>query len=224
MRPVDKGHKDKEYRPYTTAKRDLIEAIGPYCSYCERNILSGGAVEHKQPKSKVRSLEYSWDNFLLGCINCNSIKSSADVNDANIRDFVWPDTDDTYHMIQYDPVTLMPSPADNLSDEDKERVSRLIGLVGLDRPVPKEGSLTYRKASDTRVEKRKKCAEEARSYKEMYLDLVEDAKPAFITTLEYIVKSSGYWSIWMHEFEDIPEMREALLHCLPGTRIDLFEY
>ena len=149
MRPVDKGHKDKEYRPYTTAKRDLIEAIGPYCSYCERNILSGGAVEHKQPKSKVRSLEYSWDNFLLGCINCNSIKGSADVNDANIRDFVWPDTDDTYHMIQYDPVTLMPSPADNLSDEDKERVSRLIGLVGLDRPVPKEGSLTYRKASDT---------------------------------------------------------------------------
>lgn len=192
MRPVDKGHKDKEYRPYTTAKRDLIEAIGPYCSYCERNILSGGAVEHKQPKSKVRSLEYSWDNFLLGCINCNSIKGSADVNDANIRDFVWPDTDDTYHMIQYDPVTLMPSPADNLSDEDKERVSRLIGLIGLDRPVPKEGSLTYRKASDTRVEKRKKCAEEARSYKEMYLDLVEDAKPAFITTLEYIVKSSGY--------------------------------
>lgn len=59
MRPVDKGHKDKEYRPYTTAKRDLIEAIGPYCSYCERNMLSGGAVEHKQLKSKVRSLEYS---------------------------------------------------------------------------------------------------------------------------------------------------------------------
>lgn len=223
MRPVDKGHKDKEYRPYTTAKRDLIEAIGPYCSYCERNILSGGAVEHKQPKSKVRSLEYSWDNFLLGCINCNSIKGSADVNDANIRDFVWPDTDDTYHMIQYDPVTLMPSPADNLSNKDKERVSRLIELVGLDRPVPKEGSLTYRKASDTRVEERKKCAAEARSYKAMYLNLVDEAKPVFITTLEYIVQCSGYWSIWMHEFEDIPEMKEALLRCLPGTKIDLFE-
>ena len=223
MRPVDKGHKDKEYKPYNTAKRDLMEAIGPYCSYCERNIASGGAVEHKQPKSKVRSLEYSWDNFLLGCINCNAVKGCKDINDSNIGDFAWPDVDDTYHMIQYDPVTLMPSPAGNLSDEDKERVSRLIELVGLDRPVPKGGSLNYRKASDTRVEERKKCAEEARSYKAMYLNLIEEAKPVFVTTLEYIVQSSGFWSIWMHELEDIPEMKEALLRCLPGTRIDLFE-
>ena len=223
MRPVDKGHKDKEYKPYNTAKRDLMEAIGPYCSYCERNIASGGAVEHKQPKSKVRSLEYSWDNFLLGCINCNAVKGCKDINDSNIGDFAWPDVDDTYHMIQYDPVTLMPSPVDNLSDEDKERVSRLIELVGLDRPVPKGGSLNYRKASDTRVEERKKCAEEARSYKAMYLNLIEEAKPVFVTTLEYIVQSSGFWSIWMHELEDIPEMKEALLRCLPSTRIDLFE-
>ena len=223
MRPVDKGHKDKEYKPYNTAKRDLMEAIGPYCSYCERNIASGGAVEHKQPKSKVRSLEYSWDNFLLGCINCNAVKGCKDINDSNIGDFAWPDVDDTYHMIQYDPVTLMPSPVDNLSDEDKERVSRLIELVGLDRPVPKGGSLNYRKASDTRVEERKKCAEEARSYKAMYLNLIDEAKPVFVTTLEYIVQSSGFWSIWMHELEDIPEMKEALLRCLPGTRIDLFE-
>ena len=223
MRPVDKGHKDKEYKPYNTAKRDLMEAIGPYCSYCERNIASGGAVEHKQPKSKVRSLEYSWDNFLLGYINCNAVKGCKDINDSNIGDFAWPDVDDTYHMIQYDPVTLMPSPVDNLSDEDKERVSRLIELVGLDRPVPKGGSLNYRKASDTRVEERKKCAEEARSYKAMYLNLIEEAKPVFVTTLEYIVQSSGFWSIWMHELEDIPEMKEALLRCLPGTRIDLFE-
>ena len=27
MRPVDKGHKDKTYNPYTTAKRDLFNAI-----------------------------------------------------------------------------------------------------------------------------------------------------------------------------------------------------
>lgn len=224
MRPVDKGHKDKEYRPYNSAKRDLIEAIGPYCSYCERNIEHAGAVEHKQPKGRKESqhLKYSWDNFLLGCINCNSIKGSKEVNDSNVADFVWPDVDDTYHMIQYDPVTLMPSPADNLNEKDKERVSRLIELVGLDRAVPKEGSLTYEKASDTRVEVRKKTAEEARSYKEMYLNLLEEAKPAFISILEILVRKSGCWSIWMHELEDIPEIRTALLRCLPGTRTDCF--
>ncbi len=63
MRPVDKGHKTKEYKPYNTAKRDLFEAIGPYCAYCERNVSLGGAVEHVQPKSLTKDKESEWDNF-----------------------------------------------------------------------------------------------------------------------------------------------------------------
>lgn len=222
MRPVDKGHKDKEYKPYTTAKRELFEAIGPYCSYCEREIEHMGAVEHKQPKSKVPELEYSWDNFLLGCVNCNSIKNASEINDSNINDFVWPDIDDTYHMIQYDPVTLMPSPADHLNEHDKARVSRLIKLVGLNRAIPKESTKNYLKASDTRVEDRIKVAADAKSYKQAYLNLQDDAKPAFVEQLKILVKYSGYWSIWMHELEEIPEIKDALLSCLPGTRTDCF--
>ena len=65
MRPVNKGHKEKEYNPYGTARRDLFEAIGSYCSYCERNIHIGSEIEHVQPKSKVPEKEYSWDNFFI---------------------------------------------------------------------------------------------------------------------------------------------------------------
>lgn len=223
MRPVDKGHKDKEYKPYATAKRELFNAIGPYCSYCERGIEHMGAVEHKQPKSRIPELEYSWDNFLLSCVNCNSIKRATEINDSNINDFVWPDVDDTYHMIQYDPVTLIPSPADNLSEIDKARVSRLIRLVGLDRAVPKEDTLNYKKASDTRVEDRMKVALDAKSYKQFFMNLQDDIKPAFVDQLKILVKYSGYWSIWMHELEDIPEIRTALLECLPGTRRACFQ-
>lgn len=222
MRPVDKGKKSRKYDPYQTAKRDLFEAIGPYCSYCERNVELGGAVEHVQPKSKVPGKKFCWDNFLLGCLNCNSVKGDKPIDDTNIADYVWPDTDDTYHMVQYDPVTLIPSPADTLSAEDKERVARLIKLTGLDKASPKEGSKDYMKASDTRVEKRMEIAREARDYKAQYLNLPDDIKPLFAKSLLDLVRHTGLWSIWFHEFEDIPELKAPFLDLLPGTRKEYF--
>lgn len=39
MRSVDKGPAPQPvYDPYQTAKRDLVDRIGDYCSYCERKI------------------------------------------------------------------------------------------------------------------------------------------------------------------------------------------
>lgn len=125
-------------------------------------------------------------------------------------------------MIQYDPTTLIPSPAPDLSDEDKETVRRLISLTGLDRPSPKEGSKDYNKASDMRLEKRMEVAQEARYYKSKYLALPDDIKPLFAEQLAIIIKHCGLWRIWYHELEDIPELKELLLNLLPGTRKELF--
>lgn len=90
-------------------------------------------------------------------------------------------------MIQYDPTTLIPSPAPDLSDEDKETVRRLISLTGLDRPSSKEGSKDYNKASDMRLEKRMEVAQEARYYKSKYLALPDDIKPLFAEQLARII-------------------------------------
>lgn len=222
MRPVNKGHKDTVYDPYNTAKRDLFEAIGPYCSYCERKIELGGAIEHVQPKSKVADKECRWENFLLGCVNCNSTKGDTDINEANINEYAWPDIDDTYHLIKYDPVTYIPAPADNLSNSDHERADKLIKLVGLNKPSPKVGTIKYKEASDLRVEKRKEVASYAKEYKNYFLSIEDAGKPYFFKNLKLLVKEMGLWSIWMHEMEDIPELRTALLDLLPGTRKEFF--
>lgn len=222
MRPVDKGHKDKTYNPYTTAKRDLFNAIGPYCSYCERNIQLGGAVEHVQPKSKEIGKECCWDNFLLSCVNCNSTKGSRTINDNNIYEYVWPDKDDTYHMIEYDSDSLIPRPNDTISEDDKQRVQRLITLVGLNKTAPKEDSLDYAKACDTRVEGRIKASQTAKESKDIYSHLSDEGKGPFRKLLSIIIKAEGYWSVWMHTFEDVPEVREMLLDIIPGTRKELF--
>lgn len=222
MRPIDKGHKDKKYNLYTMAKRDLFNAIGPYCSYCERNIELGGAVEHVQPKSKEKGKECCWDNFLLSCVNCNYTKGSQTINDNNICEYVWPDKDDTYHLIEYDSYSLIPRPKDRISKDEKQRVQRLIELVGLNKAASKVGSLDYERACDTRVEGHIKASQYANDLKNDYSHLNNEGKSLFRKALSIIIQAEGYWSIWMHTFEDIPEVRDMLLDIIPGTRKELF--
>lgn len=85
MRPLDKGAVPRagdgaiRFGHYSDAHPHLVERLGDYCSYCERRLPASLAVEHVQPKSHVPELETSWDNFLLACTNCNSVKGSKPV-------------------------------------------------------------------------------------------------------------------------------------------------
>jgi hypothetical protein len=40
MRPVVRGENTKIFKDYKDARRDLIEKLGEYCSYCEMRIPS----------------------------------------------------------------------------------------------------------------------------------------------------------------------------------------
>ena len=51
MRPVNRGAPPRAYARYGEAIGDLEDRLGIYCSYCERRIPVGLAVEHKAPKS-----------------------------------------------------------------------------------------------------------------------------------------------------------------------------
>lgn len=63
-------------RVYALARRDLITNIGQYCSYCEMPLAASLAVEHMLPKVWFPLYAVSWDNFLLACPICNSVKSA----------------------------------------------------------------------------------------------------------------------------------------------------
>jgi 5-methylcytosine-specific restriction endonuclease McrA len=94
---------------YATARGDLITNIGQYCSYCEMPLAASLAIEHKLPKNWFPRFSISWENFLLACPICNSIKhdrptlaeaaatlkltdpDSPGLPDAAQRLFVWPD-------------------------------------------------------------------------------------------------------------------------------------
>lgn len=47
-------------------------------------------------------------------------------------------------------------------------------------------------------------------------------QPVYLSILMDMFKKSHNWSIWMHEMEDIPELRAALLDLLPAPAKNSF--
>lgn len=99
MRPINKGKDRGYFKPWGKACNALQDAIGEYCSYCERWIASAIEVEHVLPKNEYPSQKYRWGNFLLACKNCNSGKGHGAIA---ITDFLWPDSDNTSLAFCYD--------------------------------------------------------------------------------------------------------------------------
>ena len=83
---------------YGDAIDDLAARLDRYCSYCERRLPVSLAVEHMAPKSLHANREMDWDNFLLACTNCNSVKDTKDVAD---EDILWPDRHNTMLALAY---------------------------------------------------------------------------------------------------------------------------
>lgn len=230
MRPINKGGspiKKPEFSDYTQAFPYLINRIGNYCSYCERYFEGNLAVEHKSPKDLYKQEEKKWKNFLIGCTQCNSTKKTKNVNPNHWDDYVWPDRDDTYHMICYLPRNAyMATPASWLSDTNKQRVQRMIELVNLNAQTNKYDIIVYK----NKLAKRREVANDCINLKRQYLKtknfikthpdskcLLEDK----LLDIKRMAELSGCWSIWMQHFEGVPEVKEMLLN-FRGTNRQYF--
>ena len=98
MRPIERGSAPRTYARYADAIGDLEGRLGRYCSYCERRLPTSLAVEHMAPKNPHQDRELDWSNFLLACVNCNSIKRDKD---AAEDDILWPDRHNTMLALAY---------------------------------------------------------------------------------------------------------------------------
>lgn len=210
MRPVDKTRytaNQVEYKPYGNAKPDLIAAIGKYCSFCEREGFSSALdVEHIEYKDTHKDKEFLWDNFLLACKNCNSIKGTKEIDFLNI----WlPHIQDTFSPFEYLESGFIKI-KDEITEPLKSKITALVDLVGLDR---RPGHARY-STKDDRWQERKQAWELSKKYKQKYI-----AGSCDIGTIIDLSLNSGFWSIWMNSFEDFPEIRSALIGNFNGTRL-----
>lgn len=222
MRPIERGSRPlnpdgtvRTFREYQDARADLIARLGEYCSYCEMQLDADLAVEHVQPKDGPGAradLALDWDNFLLGCRNCNSRKSKKAIT---LTDYYWPDSDNTLRMLEYS-VGGIVRPHPNLSPDQQARALRTIQLVRLDY-VPTQHDPQVK---DRRWNNRREAwdmAERARS--RLAAHDTERMREQIVETAQ----AKGYWSIWMTVFADDPDMRRRLIAAFLGTATTCFD-
>ena len=214
MRPIERGPAPQAYARYTDAIGDLEDRLGRYCSYCERRLPTGLAVEHVAPKSVHEDRERDWDNFLLGCANCNSIKGRKDVGEDDV---LWPDRHNTVLALTYLRDGFVEV-AGGLIPEVEQRARTLIDLVGLDRHGGYEGRRPSKR------DRRWTDREQAWSLAESCRDSFELDRSARTRDLVIkVARAYGFFSVWFAVFDQHVDVRLALIEAFPGTAASCFD-
>lgn len=215
MRPVTRGDAPSTYSKYQDAIGDLEDRLDRYCSYCERRFQISLAIEHVVPKSLDGDRETDWNNFLLGCPNCNSVKGAKPTNET---DFFWPDRDNTMLALTYRAGGLVEAKT-TLPTDQRAKAENLINLVGLDRhpgqPADKKPA-----ERDKRYMDRELVWKLATSKREA---LARNNNEDFRVAIADIAKAEGFFSIWMSVFHDDADMRRRFVLALKGTAEDCFD-
>jgi uncharacterized protein (TIGR02646 family) len=245
MRPVNKGTPPRQYTNYQDASPDLKERLGRFCSYCERRIPVGLAVEHISPKSTDAAHLLNWYNFLLACQNCNSVKLDTPTNPVALPvsplapqttqnvplDFpncLFPDHDNTFLALRYKQGGFVEADT-TLPPDVKAKVDELIKLVGLDRHGSPQ-SIRKPAAGDDRWKDRDEEWDSAEQTKTCFDDMAAGLPQARAQECDRVATQAaarGHFSIWMTVFEDTEgktyaDVRQAIIGAFPGTATDCF--
>lgn len=216
MRPIRRGSSPRQadFTNYREALPDLVGRLGMYCSYCERRIPTQLAVEHIQPKGLPASqaLQGRWENFLLACVNCNSIKKDKPVS---LADVLLPDRDNTLAAYLYsaDGEIEMSS---HLSARAQQHASATLALVGLDQRSQNIADANGRLIALDRVKQRMEAWLVANRARELLS--LQPGSAAVAEAVVLLARATGFFSIWMEVFRAEPEMRRRLIDAFPGTR------
>ena len=218
MRPVNRGSWPQDengnnvaYSAYGNARGMLIKNMGQYCSYCEQKLGASLAVEHVLPKDLYPTLKLSWDNFILGCTNCNSTKGAKN---PGLNNIYWPHIDNTYRAFTYHAGgRIKVNSALNTSQQSQAK--KTLKLTGLKKRKPVNGS-----ASDRRWINRRSVMEQAKTLLDDYKNNPSEAQ---LRAIKIVAINAGFWSVWMTIFQNYPDVQREISEAFPGTCMGCFD-
>lgn len=199
-----------EFNPSRDAKQDLCTDLGTFCCFCEKYVnRSSLHVEHILGKKCTNAagakiyyhLRYRWDNFLLGCSNCNAVKGRKDVNVLN--PFL-PHQNNLVHFIEINNGGVVAI-KNGVGGVDRQRTQAFIDLVGLDRAP---GHPRY-SMKDDRWENRLKVYHIA---ERQFIKYNQNPGGFDIETLVELAKTNGYFTIWYYQFFGVNNVISALIN------------
>jgi uncharacterized protein (TIGR02646 family) len=216
MRPVERGAAPQVFTNYRDAYPHLVDRLGDYCSYCERQIETHLAVEHVQAKDPVPALATEWSNFLLGCVNCNSIKGDTAIV---LADLVWPDTDNTISAFEYQAGGIV-EPRGGLSLELHGKAKATLRLVGLDKFPGNPDPNRQPTSADQRWLRRFQAWEKAEWCRKQVAE--NDTNEVRSLVVE-VAKGRGMYSIFWTVFAGDIDLRRRLREAFIGTSFACFD-
>lgn len=221
MRPVERGPSPRlSWSDYNDAGPALRDRLGDYCSYCESPCPTD--VEHKLPKHVHPDRECRWENFLLSCKSCNSIKHGQQLAgsgahpDAALALYLWPDTDNTARAFVYrqdrNDVTVAPGLPRRLA----KAAAATLEMTGINRIPGRTPGPTSR---DRRWLKRLEAWRIAEDKRE---DLAKNDTPSLRACIAELAGATGFWSVWRVVFAGDPQMLALIDLVFKGTAPDCF--
>jgi uncharacterized protein (TIGR02646 family) len=220
MRPINRGAApDFTITDYEQAKWPLSRALGIYCSYCERKIMTMLAVEHIQPKGLQRyaHLINAWTNFLLGCVNCNAAKKDKPVEFA---DYFLPDRDNTFLAFEYDRHGIV-RPGAGLTPAESAIAQATIDLVALNKQS--HPNWTDPKLTQAALERWSQRQAAFTVAEESLADINTRDDELLQRSTARTARENGFFSIWMHVFMGHDQMKLKLINAFPGTSPECFD-
>jgi len=205
MRPVVKGNSPKTYTSHGNARHDLANVIGYCCSYCEMATWNMIEVEHVHPTSNGGP-PLDWDNFLLSCRYCNSVKLARN---QNRQGYLWPDIDNTDLAFLYDEINVI-LPKTGLSTALNQAALDTIQLMGLNRAPHLPNKPTI---ADTRWRSKVEAWDKA---KRCLINWNKNPSTEMAEVIAMAAKG-GHFSIWNTVFQQIPLVIDALIAEYPST-------
>lgn len=228
MRPIVKSKKSDskgnsiEYKPWGKSKIDLIKEIGSFCSFCEKKVnrsslhiehLYGRNVKDSDGNLIYAHLKYQWDNFLLACCNCNSVKGNKDISISN--PFL-PHLNNLVHFIEIGSGGIMKI-KNAVAGEKLKRTLSFIELVGLDR----EPSHPRFSSGDDRWESRLEAWDLA---ERQFIKYIANPKQTDLEIIITLAREKGFFSVWYYKFFDQKEVIDALINGVVVDRIRVIPF
>jgi hypothetical protein len=203
MRPVIRGTAPNNYSHWGQARNDLAAKIGWYCSYCEMGVTNMIEVEHIVPRDH-QGAPLDWNNFLLSCKYCNTVKSN---NNVGTDGYVWPDRDNTDLTFNYSQLNVI----EPVNNGVRTEAQATIDLMGLDR---RPGGRRRPTQADSRwIHRLEAWLAARRSLKNWN----GTPSPAMADQIALTAKGHGFYSVWMNVFKDIPDVLDAIRNEFPNT-------
>ena len=235
MRPIERGQvpinadgTPKIVAVYRNWRKDLIDRLGNYCSFCEMKLNDSPQVEHVVAQNIDPALALEWTNLLLACSPCNRAKSD---NPCPPQTHYLPTTHNTFLPFLFS-ITTNPRQSNeaasfvvvntNLQANQQLKAQNTLILCQLDTDFTAIGS--EQRVTDLRWRYRLEAIETAKMWRQEWDSWAyQTPTTQFIGLLITAAKGHGFWSAWFKVFEDVQAIREALVTEFVGTATTCFD-